>query len=49
LVALIPEASIEITPAGVELKPRSLQERYALCRGERFSAQPSAAECSGVL
>lgn len=49
VIALIPEAYIEITPTGVELAERSLHDRYALCRGERFAEQPALAQCSGML
>src|SRR6185369_12437259 len=49
LVALVPKASLVRTAAGVIADRPTWGERDGLCPGERFSEQPAAAFCTGVL
>lgn len=50
LVALIPKTRLHELPSGEkELRTATLGVAQNLCPGERFTEQPSAAECSGTL
>lgn len=49
-LALVDAATLDMSdPANVRLLAPTLQARFQVCSDERFSAQPSAADCSGTL
>jgi hypothetical protein len=50
IVALIPKGRLARPATGeVVLSATALSNAYQLCKGERFSEQPTAADCTGVL
>ena len=49
IVALIPKINLHPATPGIASSVPTVGTTYRLCEGERFSAQPSAAFCSGVL
>lgn len=52
VVALIETAKLDVSdPSHVVVRPEAgtLASRYAVCAGERFRDQPTAARCSGTL
>ncbi|MET0341740.1 MAG: serine protease [Polyangiales bacterium] len=50
VVALVPRSRFLQTPAGeFAIFTRPLEQAFQVCADERFAAQPTAADCSGVL
>jgi hypothetical protein len=49
VVALVPRKALTPAPDGFAPRADSWQQTDGLCPGERFSEQPAAAFCSGVL